>query len=61
MPKQQAAQVDPGGAADDGASTRVYRDAQDAATIPKGNDLLVSASEIEGKHTQRLEVGRALK
>lgn len=45
---RQAAQGDtqlpaPGGAAGGGGSTKVYRDAEDAATIPEGNDLKVSA------------------
>lgn len=45
---RQAAQGDsgpsaPGGAAGGGGSAQVYRDAEDAATIPESNDLKVSA------------------
>lgn len=34
-----------GGAAGGGGLARAYRDAEDAATIPEGNDLQVSAND----------------
>ncbi|CAM9391146.1 unnamed protein product [Pylaiella littoralis] len=57
----KAAQADPGGAAGGSISTRVYRDAQDAATIPEGNDLhIIPRGQLPIQALARLSFGEHL-